>query len=410
MLVLSKSDEAKLLLHVLECSVQSDAWPPVLSFLDAILGCKTFLAEYDSDGHPLPPFGGELQARDFGEVLQRIETEGGHPAFQFLLNDASLYYPYCKTSFSREQPPQLNVGPEPPLGRDTAEVSPPPDEPEQEQAGLLLRAPGLITPVWRSDRSTILFGCLFTKHTVDTIDLAVAYETFRTITQALMPGLNLHLQLEKVRNDNLLLRSLLSALGRSAVLINSERDILAHTPSGLDALMHADVAIRRRQKLVFKNKQIETELQDLLAGLQLERTAAEQAGSPGKQVLNAPRSRSVCISDVDGTLKRIAIETVPAEPAQSSTSASPWFLIRVTEPAELPEDIERVLQAHYGLSQSEAHLARHLTLSGSMNDTVADLDITRNTAKTHLRRIYEKTGVHTQLQLARLVHRLAGLY
>jgi len=87
------------------------------------------------------------------------------------------------------------------------------------------------------------------------------------------------------------------------------------------------------------------------------------------------------------------------------------FLIKVAETREdLPAEVEACLQTHYDLSQSEAHLARHLTMTGSLTATVGDLGISRNTAKTHLRRIYEKTGINTQLQLAKLVHRLAQLY
>ena len=54
------------------------------------------------------------------------------------------------------------------------------------------------------------------------------------------------------------------------------------------------------------------------------------------------------------------------------------------------------MQERFELSHSEAHLARHLTMSGSINDTVQELGITRNTAKTHLRRKFDKTGVNTQ--------------
>ncbi|MFC6655485.1 helix-turn-helix transcriptional regulator [Roseibium salinum] len=123
----------------------------------------------------------------------------------------------------------------------------------------------------------------------------------------------------------------------------------------------------------------------------------------------APNGHSVYIGDQNGALSRVSIEAVvPA--AETSSRETTYVLIRVCEPADLPDEVEAVLQHHYDLSQSEAHLARHLTLSGSMNVTAAQLGITRNTAKTHLRRIYEKTGVHTQLQLAGLVHRLAGLF
>jgi DNA-binding CsgD family transcriptional regulator len=85
-------------------------------------------------------------------------------------------------------------------------------------------------------------------------------------------------------------------------------------------------------------------------------------------------------------------------------------LIRTTTSKDPPEEVEIFLQDHYELSHSEARLAWHLTMTGALSTTIQDLGITQNTAKTHLRRIYEKTGAHTQLQLARLVHRIARLF
>lgn len=393
---LSKTDEVELLLRVLECSTQSEAWPRILEAIDSRLGCKCFLSEFDDDGDPLSGFGGEAPARDFGAVLERIETEGGRTALQFLISEASLYYPYCKTALNRHTPGSNAVSSQDqPGAADQLSAA--------DAATPFQQAPGLISPVWRGDRTTILFGCFFVEHTPETVDVAVASETFRRLTKAISPALSLHFQLEKERVGNLMQQVLLSSLDRSVILISADRNILAATPTGSTAFADIDAAEPRRGKLVVKNKLIEAALQDLSAEC---KSPQQNFKSPG----NADQTRSVYVTKADNVPRRVAIEMVPPALADSGSTSTPWFLVSVSEPADLPEELEQVLQDRYDLSQSEAHLARNLTMTGSMNETVEHLGITRNTAKTHLRRIYEKTGAHTQLQLASLIYRLAGLF
>ena len=123
-----------------------------------------------------------------------------------------------------------------------------------------------------------------------------------------------------------------------------------------------------------------------------------------------PPSLSLCISGPNNFPRRVSIEVVSSRSRETAPVADPWFVLRVFESVEPNRHVETLLQEEFDLSQSEARLARELTLTGSMHDTVTRLGITRNTAKTHLRRIFEKTGVNTQLQLARLVHKLSGLF
>lgn len=85
-------------------------------------------------------------------------------------------------------------------------------------------------------------------------------------------------------------------------------------------------------------------------------------------------------------------------------------MIRIHLPRGIPAGINTALQSVYGLSRSEARLVQLLVASGSLTETLDTLSVTRNTAKTHLRRIYEKTGTRSQLELAQTVYRLASIY
>lgn len=400
---LSETDQIELLMRVLECCAQTEGWRHVLDFIDTAIDCKSFLAEFDEDGLPLPRLGGLTAARDLGSVLQQIETEGGRTAFQFLVSEAALFYPYCKTSLTRggsnrNAPAGLAIDTTP-----DETVDPQGDAGHSTLLDTLRMSPGLVSPLCRTDGSTILFGCLFTTYTPDSIDVDVASETFRTIVKALAPGLNLYFRTREGRLENQFQRLLLSAAAGPAILINADRDILAFTPSAPEALAGTDTAGDRQDKLVVRNKQLDAAL------LELAVATRQQPDRPPALAEPLPR-RDLCVADPEGELKRISIRTVYPEPATDGTLTPPLFVLKVSAHRDIPEGIEKCLQDHFDLSQSEAHLARQLTITGSMNATAEDLGITRNTAKTHLRRVYEKTGVNTQLQLAMLVHKLAQLF
>ncbi len=62
----------------------------------------------------------------------------------------------------------------------------------------------------------------------------------------------------------------------------------------------------------------------------------------------------------------------------------------------------------YGLSETQAKLARQLVIGEDLSSAAAALCISPNTAKTHLQRIYDKTGVRAQPALVRLLLNAEG--
>ncbi|MCR6633423.1 helix-turn-helix transcriptional regulator [Devosia sp.] len=59
--------------------------------------------------------------------------------------------------------------------------------------------------------------------------------------------------------------------------------------------------------------------------------------------------------------------------------------------------------AIYGLSAGQRRLAGLIADGQTLPDAAREMDISANTAKTHLQRIYDKTGVHTQPALMRVL-------
>ena len=57
------------------------------------------------------------------------------------------------------------------------------------------------------------------------------------------------------------------------------------------------------------------------------------------------------------------------------------------------------LQSHFGLTPAEARLALHLVVGDTLQSAAIKLDISYETARCHLRNMFNKTGVHRQAEL-----------
>ena len=62
-----------------------------------------------------------------------------------------------------------------------------------------------------------------------------------------------------------------------------------------------------------------------------------------------------------------------------------------------------VVQTLFALSKAQTEMVRLIAQGKELAEAAETLGITKNTARTHLRRVYEKTGVSSQTELLRLV-------
>jgi DNA-binding CsgD family transcriptional regulator len=75
----------------------------------------------------------------------------------------------------------------------------------------------------------------------------------------------------------------------------------------------------------------------------------------------------------------------------------------VLDGAPLTEDRLDQAAVIFGLSATQRRLAGLIADGQSMPDAARDMGISANTAKTHLQRVYDKTGVHNQAALVRIL-------
>lgn len=104
-------------------------------------------------------------------------------------------------------------------------------------------------------------------------------------------------------------------------------------------------------------------------------------------------------ADVYPTARRRMVEIVSTF---SATLENVGLSLVIETPERPGEHAERLMRQHE-LTAAEARLAVHLAEGGTLADHAAEQKISRNTARTHLRAIFQKTGVNRQAALVRLV-------
>jgi DNA-binding CsgD family transcriptional regulator/PAS domain-containing protein len=82
---------------------------------------------------------------------------------------------------------------------------------------------------------------------------------------------------------------------------------------------------------------------------------------------------------------------------------APSVIVFVTDPERKPEEISTALARIYELTNAESRVATLLMQGETLTHAAEHLGISHNTARTHLQRIYEKTGTSHQGDLIRVL-------
>lgn len=125
---------------------------------------------------------------------------------------------------------------------------------------------------------------------------------------------------------------------------------------------------------------------------------AIQAAANGVQT-----TRGIALTRLSGQRNLgLVVQAMPAA-ARPGAIAGPTVAIFLRDPeanAEVEGDLVREL---FDLTPAEAAVARRLAAGLSLEDAASSLDISRNTARAHLRSIFSKSGITRQTELVRLM-------
>ena len=160
--------------------------------------------------------------------------------------------------------------------------------------------------------------------------------------------------------------------------------------------------------LIRANAQGEAFLND---GLGLRRTASDVCcPSQSNQQDEFYKTLKEASEDIDGKLRLLSLEAEHGELIFLGIRRSQLdghedaLIIAITTPHRYGRPTVKNLQSALSLSYSEAVLAVALTNGKSLTDAGAECGLTRESARTYLKRIFEKTGTNKQTDLVRLIY------
>ena len=131
-----------------------------------------------------------------------------------------------------------------------------------------------------------------------------------------------------------------------------------------------------------------------LNNLVAEAHLASSEAMPGGGVLALPRP--------SGALPYL-LRVIPWPKGHEDPVGRPAVVVLLRDPERAVASRTEELTALLGLTEREAALAHRLARGESLQEGAASLQITHNTARVHLRNIFEKTGVTSQRDLVRLI-------
>jgi DNA-binding CsgD family transcriptional regulator len=202
------------------------------------------------------------------------------------------------------------------------------------------------------------------------------------------------------------------AAGLQAALELVPRAVLVTGPGG--CLLWANAAARQ---LLAAGDALRLE-SDRVRGLNsrdsLELAKAIEQAAGGEASAEPPRSRALCLSrGADRLPLQVLVVPWAQSPGDPATSAAGATLV-VHDPDVRMRADPSLLEQLYGMTPSQARLAALLAQGFGLGDAAALLGSTEHTVRSHLKRVFAKTGTKRQAELVHVllsgpgVLRLAG--
>lgn len=195
------------------------------------------------------------------------------------------------------------------------------------------------------------------------------------------------------------------ALARSGAMMLDRFDQAVVLLSGTGHVVHmnneAERLIHERDSLIVERGELRggypADTQRLRQLIGEADRAARGASLQGRQTLRLTRPSGRA---------DLIVRALPVAPAVASTFGAGELAttgLFIHDPERREEPVEELIRDGLGLSQAEAAVAARVWEGDSVSETAAQLGLSPNTVKTHLKSVFEKTGVDRQSTLLRRI-------
>lgn len=376
-------DEFELYHSVQACATAPELWDPTLEKIGKVFGGEACLLEVDAAGRLTDQFASGNSFGALVDFLGATKIESGVSPLTFLIHEAPLNYLFCKSNIALEYSNAAVAG----------------------RFSDLEKKIGLFTPVARPANRTVIMGILF-----DTLDPAETHRdrvrgSFGRLSRTVSGALAITSSLDQSETQNRILELQASTAHHCSAIVDRNMALVSATPSFRELLSQSDLFSLKGDVLAATDLKLENALNAMTFGPAL--------GTADKRTRNKPPSEAEDVLFISGggnTFTRVALRLVRNTARRKTGIPGPFLQIEIWRNRDLSRKVVDVLREIYALSEREAELAYLLAATGSGPETADQLGITRNTVKTHLRRIFDKTGTQSQLEVSNLLYRLSQLY
>lgn len=127
--------------------------------------------------------------------------------------------------------------------------------------------------------------------------------------------------------------------------------------------------------------------------------SVRDGGNPG----GFPRIVQLTRAQGSSLYVRIQVVTEHEDTFRNMSLTRPVGILFISDPNVPEETIPELLQRMFGLTPAESRLTESLVKGCDLKQTQAELHISENTARTHLKSVFRKTATSSQSELVKLV-------
>jgi DNA-binding CsgD family transcriptional regulator len=202
----------------------------------------------------------------------------------------------------------------------------------------------------------------------------------------------LRFRIEHVYKQNDMITSLIDRLPGGVMVIDAKKNLEYSNAAALEMISSMDgLRLNGDGVLVADRPAKETELKRAVGAI----LADTNGATPGEMSVSIDRGSGKQRYE----LLLMRLKTVDGSPFPGK----PMVSIFVSDASYQPNQDGEMLTRIYEMTGAESRIAMMLAGGRSLNEIADDLSISKNTARTHLKRILSKTNTHSQGALIRLL-------
>jgi DNA-binding CsgD family transcriptional regulator len=236
---------------------------------------------------------------------------------------------------------------------------------------------------------------------------AAEVAAYERLAPHLCRAVALHLRVAEAEGERRALVGTLETLPRAALLVDGAMRVLRTNQAGA-ALLAARDGLQTDQA---QGSALRARNAEETAALRRMVASAVAGPNPDHVAAQAEDgAEHLCLSRPPPARPPLIVAVLPLGPAGASSMGLPpeaAALLLVTDPAKRPDPPSlSLLREAFGLTRAEAEVAARAGQGEEVARIAEALGITPGTTRLHLHRVFEKTGVHRQAELALVLARL----